>query len=402
MKKSYPYIIGGVVLLLLVLVLAGRRGKLVHRLDERITLRQRDKIPYGTLVAKQLLPSLFPNAAVQTDALYPGAWEKINAYGPDQAVILMSDYFGAGKEELDRLSEFAERGNSVFVIARSFSDEAANFFNLGFSNYGDSFFTYDQDSLRIKLERPAFADNSLFVYPGKRYEGSIRRMDTTRTEVLGRNDGGWPNFVHLRKGAGNFYIHTAPLAFSNYFILHKHNATYFQDVLSVLPANTTAILWNEYFLENEKGKKEVAWLGALFKYPPFKWGFVTALATLILSLFLGMRRRQRMIPLYEKPKNDSLDFVKTLGRLYYDGQDHKNLAEKMGTYFLEHVRSTYKVATHTLDDDFVKTLQAKSGYPEEGISKIVAEIKQLPDWPNISEERLAAFHKQLEHFYQNT
>jgi hypothetical protein len=55
-----------------------------------------------------------------------------------------------------------------------------------------------------------------------------------------------------------------------------------------------------------------------------------------------------------------------------------------------------------LDEEFVKSLGAKSGYPEEGLRKIVAEIKSFPDWPTISEERLAGFHKQLEHFYQNT
>lgn len=403
MKKFYPYLIGGVVLLLLVLVLIGSRGRSLHRMDERITLRQRDKIPYGTAVAKTLLSSLFPNASVQADARYPGTWEGIDIYRPSQTVFLICDYFGAGKEELDRLSQFAEKGNSVFVIARSFSDDAAAFFNLTFSGYNDLFFTYDKDSLRIKLNKPAFAADTLFFYPGKCYEGSVRKFDSARTEVLGRNNDGWPNFIHMQKGSGNFYIHTAPLAFSNYFILHKNNITYFQNALSVLPKNTTAVLWNEYFLENEREEKDdVNWLGALFKYPPFKWGFFTAIATLALSLLLGMRRRQRMIPPHEKPKNDSLDFVKTLGRLYYDGRDHKNLAEKMGTYFREHVRSTYKITTHTLDDDFVKILHAKTGYPEEGIRKITTEIEQLPQWPNISEERLAAFHKQLEHFYQNT
>jgi hypothetical protein len=109
-----------------------------------------------------------------------------------------------------------------------------------------------------------------------------------------------------------------------------------------------------------------------------------------------------MIPPHEKPTNDSLDFVKTLGRLYYDRRDHKNLAGKMGAYFLEHVRSTYKIITHTLDDDFIQSLHVKSGYPQPEIKKIVTKIEQFSEWPNISEERLADFHKSLELFYQNT
>lgn len=405
MKKYSPYLVGGAVLLLFILALLASRGKPLRRMDERITLKSEDKIPYGTAVARHLLSSLFPGANVQADARYPGSWENIDPYVPGQAVILVADYFDADTDELKRLNRFAEKGNSVFIIARAFSDDAANFFKASFSGYNDMFYESSQDSLRIKLERPYFSADSFFVYPGKRYESSIRKFDSARTIVLGRNDGGWANFVSMKKGAGHFYIHTAPLAFSNYFILHKQNVAYYEQALSVLPVDVKTVLWNEYFLQkmqNPGDEKEVNWLGALFKQPAFRWSFLMALGTLFLFLLLGMRRRQRMIPPHEKPKNDSLDFVKTLGRLYYDKRDHKNLAEKMGAYFLEHVRSKYKIATHTLDDEFVKTLQAKSGYPEPELNNIVNEIKGLPNQPAISEEQLADFHKSLELYYQNT
>jgi hypothetical protein len=115
-----------------------------------------------------------------------------------------------------------------------------------------------------------------------------------------------------------------------------------------------------------------------------------------------MRRRQRMIPPFERPKNDSLDFVKTLGQLYYDRKDHKNLATKMAAYFLEHVRSKYKLPTHTLDDVFVQALHFKSGYPEAETQKIITSIHNIKTAPGITEWQLADFHKDLELFYQNT
>jgi hypothetical protein len=405
MKKVFPYVIGGLVLLFLVSMIVASKAKPVRRMDERITLRQRDKIPYGTAVAKHLLPSLFPQATIYFDTRYPGSWDDIGSHEPNQAVILMADYLDADSDELNRLSRFVSKGNDVFIIARSFSDEAADYFKLTFNTYYNYYSTSLEDSLRIRLEKSFFSADSFFTYPGKRYEGSLQKFDSARTQVLGHNEGGWVNFVRLKKGSGNFYIHTAPLAFSNYFILHKQNATYYRDVFSVFPASTKAVLWNEYYLEklqNPNDDKDVNWLGALFKNPSFRWGFLTALFTLLLFLLLGMRRRQRMIPLYEKPKNDSLDFVKTLGRLYYDKRDHKNLAEKMGTYFLEHVRSKYKIATHTLDDEWVKALHVKSGYPETEIQKIVNDIEQFREGPDMSEEQLAEFHKSLELFYQNT
>lgn len=405
MKKAIPYVVGGAVLLVLVSIILAGKAKPLRRMDERITLRHRDKIAYGTAVAHHLLPSVFPGAKVYFDARYPGAWDEIDSYKPDQAVILVADYFDADQDELKRLTRFVSKGNQVFIIARSFSDDAANQFRLTFNTYYNYYTTSLEDSLRIRLEKSVFAVDTFYTYPGKRYEGSVQKFDSARTAVLGRNEGGWANFIRLDKGKGSFFIHMAPLAFSNYFILHKGNAAYYQQVLSVLPSATKAVLWNEYFLDKlqkPNDNKDVNWLGALFNVPAFRWGLLTAMATLLLFILLGMRRRQRLIPPHEKPKNDSLDFVKTLGRLYYDKQDHKNLAEKMGAYFLEHVRSAYKIATHTLDDDFVRALHAKSGYPEPEIRNIVGSIVTLPQWPNLSEEKLADFHKQLELFYQNT
>ncbi len=115
-----------------------------------------------------------------------------------------------------------------------------------------------------------------------------------------------------------------------------------------------------------------------------------------------MRRRQREIPPHEQPKNDSLDFVQTLGRLYHDKGDHKNLALKMAAYFLEHVRSRYKLPTHTLDEAFTKSLNQRSGYPEEKTAAIIASIHNMRQADSVSDAQLTAFYKQLEDFYQNT
>ena len=115
-----------------------------------------------------------------------------------------------------------------------------------------------------------------------------------------------------------------------------------------------------------------------------------------------MRRKQRMIPEWAKPKNESLDFVKTIGRLYFDKGDHKNLAKKMGAYFLEHIRNQYKLVTHTVDDDFINAVHHKTGYPLEELKNIVTFIQFSNTAPAVSESQLSNFHKQLELFYQNT
>jgi hypothetical protein len=107
-------------------------------------------------------------------------------------------------------------------------------------------------------------------------------------------------------------------------------------------------------------------------------------------------------PDHPKPKNDSLDFVKTMGRLYYDRKDHQNLAKKMSIYFLEHIRSTYKLPTHTLDEQFAEALHYKSGYPSGDLNELISFVQYLRNDGSVNEQQLINFHNQLESFYQNT
>ena len=402
MKKALPWIIGAVVVLLVILLMAGNHRERTRRLDERITLREKDRIPYGTAAARSLLPALFPHASVITDNRAPASLMEFSDPQGNEAVIYFSSYFTADDYDLSQIRRYAAAGNSVFIVASAFSPAASSFF--GFT-YTDNFLYFTaEDSLRVKLETPAFPSAQLYVYPGKRLDNFIAALDTAHTQVLGRNVDGWPDFVGFTVGQGKIYVHTAPLAFSNYFILHKNNIDYFQSVMSVLPSDAGRVYWDEYFLNkpSENNEKEPSWFSVLLRYPGLKWGLLLGMFVLILLLLLGSRRRQRKIPPHTRPTNDSLDFVKTLGRLYYDRHDHQNLAKKMSVYFLEHVRTTYKLPTQVLDQNFVQLLHYKSGYPTDKLETILHFIRRLRDNEEVTEWMLADFHQQLELFYKNT
>lgn len=404
MKKFWPYIIALAVLGLVLVVIIGATRKLPRKMDERITLRSKDKIPYGTAAAKDLIPSLFPDAAVWYDTKSPGYWEETSARDSNQVVILMCGFFNAEDYELRQILNFVESGNYVYIIARGFSTDAQSAFNISYGQDNFSLlFDVGEDSLRMRLEKPFFSSDSTFIYPGKKFESWFESYDTAHASVLGKNEH-WPNFIRMNIGTGSLFIHTAPLAFSNYFILHKNNIHYFEQALSVIPQKVKTIVWNEYYLSKKTNNRQKSpnWLSILFRYPPFKWGFLTALFGILLFVLLNSRRKQRIIPAYASPRNESLDFVKTMGRLYYDRRDHQNLAKKMSVYFLEHVRSTYKLPTHSLDEPFIEALQYKSGFSRGDLNEIVSFIQYLQNGGNVNEHQLIHFHNQLESFYQNT
>ena len=407
MNKYAPYIISiGIIAFIGFIIIAANR-KLPKKMDERITLRQKDKIPYGLAAAGELGESIFPNATIYLDESAPGYWENISINSGKQAVIIVAGYFNADDEEINRLMRFVENGNYVFIIAQSFSEESQSAFHFTYGQNGMApFFGVKDDSLRVRLMRPYFGSDSFYVYPGRKFESWFENLDTAYSAVLGRNET-HPDFIQLNYGDGSFFLHSAPLAFSNYFILHKNNNHYFEQALSVIPSDVTKLVWNEYYLvkrgpRNRDNNREPNWLSVLWRYREFKWGFGLLVFALLLWVFLNSRRKQRMIPAHPKPANESLDFVKTMGRLYYYRRDHQNLAKKMSMYFLDHVRTSYKLPTHTLDEHFIESLHFKSGFSSGDLNEIVSFIRYIQDDGNVNEHQLINFHKQLESFYQNT
>ncbi len=405
MKKYLPYVIGMLVFIALAALVFFSANNRPRRLNERISLKASDKIPYGFYTARNLLPALFPAAKIYSDKRSPGYWDSLLLTGNNQAVFLVGA-LDANESELEELMEFAGRGNHVFIICKSLSYDATRFF--GFKQNAiasdENYYPGSNDSLRVTLAQPRFNDTTTYIYPGRKYSNSFDYTDDETAIILGYTRSGGANFLQFKKGAGSVYLHTAPLAFSNYFILHKNNIRYYQQALSVIPATVTKIVWNEYYLNkrNEPKQQEPNWLSVLFKYEAFKWAFLTALGTLLLYVLLEMRRKQRIIPVWNKPKNESLLFVQTIGRLYHDQGDHKNLAQKMGAYFLEHVRSRYKLPTNVLDEAFVTALHQKTGYHLESLAGIITYINSANNEGTISEQELAFFHKELEKFYQHT
>lgn len=405
MKKALPYIVGGVLVIALVALLVSSANNRPRKMNERITLKETDKIPYGFYAARQLIPTLFPKADVYEDKRSPGYWDSLSAYKSNQAVFITGLRLNADEDELKELADFARKGNYVFIITQDLSYSATQFFSSGELVNDDDFFTGGGDSLKVRLKHPRFMDTLSYIYPGRRFASYFEDVDTASVLVLGTNEDNKANFVQYKAGEGAIFIHTAPLAFSNYFILHKQNMAYFQNAVSVIPSTVSKVLWNEYYLnkrtEQRENEKEPSWLSVLMKYEAFRWALWTAIVTLLLYVLMGMRRKQRVIPAMHRPKNESLDFVRTIGQLYYDRKDHTDLARKMSTYFLDHVRTQYKVSTNTLDESFIQTLHVKTGYAVNEIKNIVDFIGFVES-TTINEHQLNRFYNQLETFYQNT
>lgn len=402
MKKGVLYILLSLfaiaVILLLVMI-----GKSSPRLDERITLRRTDKIPYGTFVAYNSLPMFFDHVLVAPIKKQPSDW-----YNPDSVLkggtlfMAITPRFDPDESELRYLQSFVENGNDVFISTFYFGEQAEKFF--GFTFNGSYLPT---DSASGKLEVPPFDTAKVYKPLGYSSNNAISNYNTTYTEILQRNALNEVNFVRIKSGNGYFYIHANPFLFTNYFLISENNRNYLQKVYGLLKQKekpVTNILYDEYFAtrikSNNKEEKDRSVFRGLLGVEAFRWAFWSAILLTLLYVVIYAKRSQRVIPILEKPKNDSLEFAKIIGRLYFEKRDHHNLALKMCTYFLDFVRNRYLIKTTILDEDFIKKLSAKSGYPEIKVTELVDSIRQIQQTSSLNETDLGILYHQFQNFYK--
>ena len=374
------------------------------------TYSRTDKNPFGAYVAFREVNELFyrNDVRVKKEGIEKSLPDTYN----DTAALFISicKNFYLRKKELSSLLEFAEKGNSVFVSASRFDTSLLQQLGLGSSkdgfSSGVSFFYMKYTG--VHLIPPYYGDSTAYGYYYMPLDNSFTVFDEEDTRVLGTNEYGEPNFVVVFYGKGRLYLHCEPRVFGNYFLLQKENYKYLQRTFSFMPAVPSAVFWDDYYNKrnlppapgNDKESESVSGLSVLLKFPATAWAFWVSLLLLLLYILFGGKRRQRIIKPIAPNKNTSVAFTETVALLYLQKKDHRNIAEKMATYFLEHVRSQYFISTHNLNEEFTGALSRKSNVPLNEVEELVSMIKQVQRYDDVGGDFLMRLNNKIENFYK--
>ena len=409
MRKALPYL---AVFLLIASVAFLLVYKKPPKFDGRITLSRRDKIPYGTYAAYNLLSGEFPNATIETNRYSPVLWKSLSSDSTRQVLLIVSKFFNPSEIELEYITSFVQNGNYVLISALQMNSTARKFFKLKerssfnpYSPFLEREHPFDPfDTSMVRLDTGLFSLPALFQYPGADYSNQFEKTDSNFSYPLGYAYPEDQNLIAVNATAGTFFIHTSPYTFTNFFLLYEQNRKYFEKLMSLFPADARKIVWDEYFLykrsDNQPAMESHGVLSVILKYENFRWAFWLTLALLFVYILTEVKRRQRIIPPYEKPVNDSLEFVTTIGKLYYEKGDHKNLAEKLTQYFLDYVRNRFKIPTVEINPSFVQQLSAKSNRDVAEINAITETIHTINLSETITQKQLMDYYELLENFYK--
>ncbi|MEO6188165.1 MAG: hypothetical protein ABIO82_04220, partial [Ginsengibacter sp.] len=254
------------------------------------------------------------------------------------------------------------------------------------------------------FDAPSFG---YYYYP---FLNAVTGYDSAFTTVLGVNEMNEPNFVVLFSGRGRIYLHVAPRIFGNYFLLTNDNYKYFEQVISWLRPDPKDIYWDEYYKNsgtsgrrrgNSPNDDKFSTLSVIKQHTPLLWAFWIAVTGLLLFIFFNIKRKQRVIPVVSPNVNSTVAFTETIGRLYLQKKDNRHIAEKMITYFYEHLRHHYFIGTVTVSEEFINSLSGKSGVSKESTKELFSFITQILAQEKVDDLELMRLNTEIENFIKH-
>lgn len=405
--------------LLFYLLLGSREGNYSWREH----YRPDSKDPYGTFLVHNLLESYFPNQSFEV--VKDSLGERLD-HG---SFVYVGNQFWLDSLALDQLLRFVEEGNQAFIacpyLPQRLLDSINNEDCIGEDLEDEAdydavldgeLYSLTDTVVNMNFRHPSLADTAgyelkrRFLNDPIQYQWTYMPPDyfcegQTTFSQLGNINGVHTNFLSAAYGKGEFLIHTTPLAFTNLHLLEKRGLDYASKVFSHL--KTGPIYWDERPFDpfsdqagaSSNPNKESP-LRYVLSQPALAWAWYILLGMAVLYLIFRAKRRQRVIPVLEKNTNTSLEFIGTIGRLFFIQNNHRQLAAQKMRLFLIFVREHYHLPTKELNDQFAKGLATRSDVPEEHITKIIRLNQNISNSSFLSETTLVDFHRLLERFYR--
>jgi hypothetical protein len=357
-----------------------------------VTYAAEDKNPFGGYAMNALVRTLFPDGHVRHS--YKTLYELKDSTQQASNIFVVASKFSPGDEDAEALLDHVYKGGNAFISSEQVSGKLADTLKLVTEfNFVDVL--SKDDSTTVHLIATPFDTAWTYAFKAANIATTIRNFDTTRTSIIAVNEQHEPVTIKMKWGEGNFIINSTPMIFTNIYLLADDNSDFVSNQLSYLPA--TELLWTEYY---QLGRREISTpLRFVLLNEPLSWAYYITLISLVVFMVFEMKRRQRIIPVIPPLSNTTLEFVSTIGDLYYQNGDHKNIAEKKINYFLEHIRSKHALATNQLDREFAAALARKSGKADNETWELVQLIGQIKDKPGLSAEALIDLNAKLEAFY---
>lgn len=366
--------------------------------DWSSSFSRKDKIPYGTFVLFDILKYIFPENEVRE--VNTPIYNALDDSSQWTNLIIINEDFQPDELDTEQLLATVRGGSNAFIAAQSFgkpfSDSLGITTSMGMS--GNS----------LNFANTTLRSDTAYTLSRGVLDFYFSSFDTLQATVLGWTSGilsdqlvdqgsEQANFMRIRYGKGQFYVHSIPLAFTNYALLQGGHLEYVLKAFSYLPEGT--IIWDEYYKVRRHSAAATP-LRFVLSNQSLKWAYYVIMTGILVFILVNGKRRQRAIPIVRPPQNTTLEFITTIGRLFLRNADNKTIADKKIALFLEQIRTRFKLRTRDLSAGFVEQLSQRAEKPKEQIEELVDRLKAVQRLEQVSATELAELNQSIEAFHQ--
>ncbi|MGH1437884.1 MAG: DUF4350 domain-containing protein [Lewinella sp.] len=424
MKKN-RVILGLIVLAVVLLAVWAIQGG-GQRFSWRETFKIKSKEPYGLYALYDLFKD-YP-AVKELNTLADSLAGKLpidSINGSRANYVFIGEGLYMRPQDRDELLEFVEAGNTAFLAAKVLPYDLMFYLYYDECDYipWDGLSTHTDSVVQLNFTHPSLHRDRDFSFKYiNKFAATQRQWQyfpdlyfcemEGGMEAVGRAADTTVNMVRVPYGNGFFYLHSQPLVFTNYYLVKKEGRSYAERAFSHL--NDGAIYWDEFSRIPERMAREQnnayrsdprrlqseSPLQYILEQPPLAWAWYTLVAIGLIFLLFRTRRRQRVIPVVHPPRNTSLQFVQTIGWLYYQRASHQQLAVQAIKLLRTYVKERYALQWRNDNEQFVQQLSARSGVDPDLVALIAKDVHNIPRYTALVETELVKFHQRLERFYQ--
>lgn len=395
------------VVIILTVVSCSRQNDAGKLPDMSRNYSKRSKKPFGTFTAFQMLKEKYNAVTIETITKNFDD-NAINSFSSVKGLyVVISKMVLLSEKDKNAMLQYVSNGNQLFIAAE-YIDETL-FDELGvqvqYSSLSSLFQNKSTTDNAMRYSTVSMSDSSLFnkqLYGFFHYPlvANFVNTDSIGARSIGLNESGYPNYISVVHGKGRFFFHLHPQTFSNYFLLSRNNKEYFEKVFSYTANERYAVYWDDYYRMGQRSDESFSLFAVFMKYPMLKWALLLAMALMLLYIAFASKRKQRPVPVKNFNSNASVSFVETIGRLYLQKKNNTNIAQKMITYFMEHIRSKYYLNTSHLNAEFFSSLSRKSGVEETEVKEFFELIGHLQESPELTDLQLLVLNNRMQIFFK--
>lgn len=380
MNKTFK--IYAVIFIVVMIVLALFEVNKTESTDWRKNFDINQKSPFGLFVFNNEVNALFKNKVKKTEQTPYDYYQTRKS--PHNILVIEEEI---DNQSWNKILSQVSQGSDAMLILSDMPKEISD--SIG---YYDSQISFEDENV-LKLTDKQYQND--FIHLDKFPSGKGFTFIKPGVEVLGKtvekNNSDQANFIKVKFGKGNIYVHCEPLFVTNYYLLKRGNIKYAQDVFSYLKDRETV-----WFVESD-AKVSQFFLRFILSHAALKYAWWVLLGGLLLFIFFNAKRKQRIVPIIEPLKNTSVEFVKSIGNLYLQEGDFHDMMAKKAQYFLNKVRMDLLIDTQHLDEEFAKKLQLKTGKPADMITEAINLIKKAQDpYAQVMKEDLGKMNTLLD------